>query len=315
MPWSAATPHSPLGTLKIVCTEPLPKECVPNEMGRLSSCSAPATISEAEAEPPLIRTMTGRPLVMSPGQRIEVRGVIRLATAGRDDFALVEESVRTRNRLIQQAAWVITQIEDEPFELVRAELAGQITDRLFQAFGGLLGELRDVVWQHYGFCRANLSDQLKWAHICWRSLARGIIPYKSFGITAAPSKIDKSSPMVRTILMHQVAPQCAVKVAGVDGEARRSLPRLHLAQLFAGPWRRRVIPLMRAAWFVIRGSRLQSGWLWPIDRAGRLVPFRQQPLRFVEFGADPLGVPTFIRLACCLRASDSNEHSSMHFRF
>jgi hypothetical protein len=34
-----------------------------------------------------------------------------------------------------------------------------------------------------------------------------------FGITAARSKIDKSSPMVRTILMHGVAPQCAVKVA------------------------------------------------------------------------------------------------------
>ena len=29
-------------------------------------------------------------------------------------------------------------------------------------------------------------------------------------IRAAPSKIDKSSPMVRTILMHGVAPQCAV---------------------------------------------------------------------------------------------------------
>jgi hypothetical protein len=55
---------APMGMM--VCTEPLPKERVPTSVARLSSCSAPATISEAEAEPPLIRTMTGLPLVRSP---------------------------------------------------------------------------------------------------------------------------------------------------------------------------------------------------------------------------------------------------------
>jgi hypothetical protein len=38
----------------IVCTEPLPNERVPMTAARLWSCSAPATISEAEAEPPLL---------------------------------------------------------------------------------------------------------------------------------------------------------------------------------------------------------------------------------------------------------------------
>jgi hypothetical protein len=42
-----------------------------------------------------------------------------------------------------------------------------------------------------------------------------------------------------------------------------------------------------------QNCRLQNEWLWPIDRhALYLVPFRQQPPRSVEFGADPFGVPT-----------------------
>src|SRR5712675_1897521 len=51
----------------MVCTEPLPNERVPTSVARLWSCSAPATISEADAEPPLIRTISGLPLARSPG--------------------------------------------------------------------------------------------------------------------------------------------------------------------------------------------------------------------------------------------------------
>jgi hypothetical protein len=50
----------------MVCTEPLPKERVPMTMARLWSWRAPATISEAEAEPPLMSTTRGLPLVRSP---------------------------------------------------------------------------------------------------------------------------------------------------------------------------------------------------------------------------------------------------------
>jgi hypothetical protein len=38
---------------------------------RRLSCKAPATISEAEAEPPLMSTMTGLPLVRSPGRALK----------------------------------------------------------------------------------------------------------------------------------------------------------------------------------------------------------------------------------------------------
>jgi hypothetical protein len=44
-----------------VWTDPLPKLLVPTTMARRWSCSAPATISEAEAEPPLISTTIGLP--------------------------------------------------------------------------------------------------------------------------------------------------------------------------------------------------------------------------------------------------------------
>ena len=45
----------------MVCTEPLPNDRVPTIVARFWSCKAPATISDAEAEPPLIRTINGLP--------------------------------------------------------------------------------------------------------------------------------------------------------------------------------------------------------------------------------------------------------------
>ena len=51
----------------IVCTEPLPKLWVPMITARWWSFIAPATISEALAEPPLITTAIGLPSVRSPG--------------------------------------------------------------------------------------------------------------------------------------------------------------------------------------------------------------------------------------------------------
>jgi hypothetical protein len=65
-------------------------------------------------------------------------------------------------------------------------------------------------------------------------------------------------------------------------------------------------PFYAAAWFVIRGSRPHNGELWPIDRAGHLVPFRQQPLPSVEFGAVPFGVPT-IHPPCVLPPRDLHQ--------
>jgi hypothetical protein len=50
----------------MVCTEPLPNERVPITVAAGDPGAHPATISEAEAEPPLISTMSGLPLVRSP---------------------------------------------------------------------------------------------------------------------------------------------------------------------------------------------------------------------------------------------------------
>ena len=47
------------------CTEPLPKLRVPTITARLWSCNAPATISEAEAEPELISTTNGICLILA----------------------------------------------------------------------------------------------------------------------------------------------------------------------------------------------------------------------------------------------------------
>ena len=51
----------------MVCTEPLPKVLLPRTTARRWSCSAPATISDAEADPPLTSTTIGAPLRMSAG--------------------------------------------------------------------------------------------------------------------------------------------------------------------------------------------------------------------------------------------------------
>ena len=49
----------------IVWTDPLPNDCVPIIIALLWSCSAPATISEAEADPPSIITTKGFPSIRS----------------------------------------------------------------------------------------------------------------------------------------------------------------------------------------------------------------------------------------------------------
>src|SRR5277367_6574159 len=141
----------------MVCTEPLPNERVPTSVARLWSCSAPATISEAEAEPPLIRTISGLPLVRSPGWA--ARGFLGVAAAGRNDLAALEEGIGNRYRFFQQSAGIVAQVDDEAFQLV-ADLVLQIGDFLLQALGGLLVERGDAdIGDIVGFdMRAHRAD-------------------------------------------------------------------------------------------------------------------------------------------------------------
>src|ERR1700761_1372145 len=95
----------------MVCTDPLPNERVPIRVARLWSCSAPATISEADADPPLISTTRGLPLMRSP-PRGEALCFLRRTATGRDDLAARHEGARHRDRLIEQSAWIVAQVDD-----------------------------------------------------------------------------------------------------------------------------------------------------------------------------------------------------------
>ena len=128
----------------MVCTEPLPKDRVPMIVARLWSCSAPATISEAEAEPPLISTTIGLPLVRSPAARVVALGLVGVAAAGGDDLAALEEGVGHRDRLVEQAAGIVAQVEHVALELVVADVLVDLLDRRSSGRRGLLVELGDA---------------------------------------------------------------------------------------------------------------------------------------------------------------------------
>src|SRR5215469_11350520 len=71
--------------------------------------------------------------------RVEALRFLGVAPARRHDLALLQEGVGDRDRLIEQSAGVVAQVDDVALELV-AGLGGKVGDRLLQAFGGLLVE-------------------------------------------------------------------------------------------------------------------------------------------------------------------------------
>ena len=81
------------GSGMTVWTEPLPKVRCPRITARWWSCNAPATISLAEALPPLVSTTTGRPPVMSPGLAFQRWLLVGVAGAGGHDLPLLDEVV------------------------------------------------------------------------------------------------------------------------------------------------------------------------------------------------------------------------------
>src|SRR5262249_41965727 len=75
--------------------------------------------------------------------RVEPLGFLGIAAARRHDLALLQERIGDRDRLIEQSARIVAQVDDKALELV-AGLGGEAGDRLFQALGGLLVELGDA---------------------------------------------------------------------------------------------------------------------------------------------------------------------------
>ena len=75
------------------------------------------------------------------GACIETLSVFGIAATGGYDLALLQESIRHRDRLIEQAARIVAQVENITLELVVGDLRADIGDRLLQPFGGLLIKL------------------------------------------------------------------------------------------------------------------------------------------------------------------------------
>ena len=96
----------------MVCTKLLPKMRVPTSVACLWSCNAPATISEADAVPTLNCKI--------PPAGVEALGILGIAARHGDNLALIQECTRYRDRLIDQPPGIVTQIDDEAFELPRS---------------------------------------------------------------------------------------------------------------------------------------------------------------------------------------------------
>ena len=65
--------------------------------------------------------------------------LLEIAALGQHDCALIQECVGHRDRLIEQAARIVAQVDDVALEL-RTDLLLQILDRLLQIGRGLLVE-------------------------------------------------------------------------------------------------------------------------------------------------------------------------------
>ena len=122
-------PARPIGM--IVCTEPLPNDRVPISVARRWSCRAPATISDAEAEPPLIKRDKRLAVDEVAGARAEALHLVGVTAARRDDLAVVDEGVRDEHRLVEQAARVAAEIEDEALQLVGRDACESIVSIAF----------------------------------------------------------------------------------------------------------------------------------------------------------------------------------------
>src|SRR5262249_59151347 len=76
------------------------------------------------------------------GPRNEALRLLRLAAARRDDLTRLQERVRYRDRLVEQAAWIVAQVDNVPFQAF-AGLRRVLVQRLLDLVRCLLVECRD----------------------------------------------------------------------------------------------------------------------------------------------------------------------------
>jgi carboxyl-terminal processing protease len=68
------------------------------------------------------------PLVRSPGRALKRCVSSALRPRVETISPIVQERIRDRNRLIEQAARIVAQIDDEPFDLVQSAINGMLAE-------------------------------------------------------------------------------------------------------------------------------------------------------------------------------------------
>ena len=81
---------------------------------------------------------------VAAGPRIVALRLVGVAPARRDDLAAIEEGVDDFDRLVEQAAGIVAQIEDIALELVAGRVLLELVHRGLQTVVGLLVELGDA---------------------------------------------------------------------------------------------------------------------------------------------------------------------------
>ncbi len=75
--------------------------------------------------------------------RVIAHRFVGVATARRNDLAVIDERVHDGDRLIEQTARIVAQVEDIALQLVVRDIRLEFQQRVADAIGGLLVELRD----------------------------------------------------------------------------------------------------------------------------------------------------------------------------
>ena len=107
------------------------------------SWSAPATISDAEADPPFTSTTSGAPFQDVGRLRVELELGVFEPALGVHDGAFREEGVGYRYRRAQHATGIVSQIEDHASESAR-DFVLELPHCLAQALSGARLELGDA---------------------------------------------------------------------------------------------------------------------------------------------------------------------------
>ena len=109
-------PARPIGM--IVCTEPLPKERVPSTVARRWSCKRAGDDLGSRGRAAVDQHDHRLAVDQIAGTRAEALHLLGMPAAGGDDLAALQEGVGDEDRLVEQAAGIAAEIEDEALQLV-----------------------------------------------------------------------------------------------------------------------------------------------------------------------------------------------------